>query len=716
MRERIRWLGLCALASACADDLRFVPLPRDFAEALGGGGAAILRPLGDSRVFVDAARGLRLEGGELEFDVYLSREPPTRLGLGTGWTSLRPPSEAQRSAPGVAYRLGAGAEALVPLVDAPPLVGLPPVPWAELLAVGGCSARSRDGDGTFVAEPRCPASADPDAPMMPTLASRGVAACAEGFARVAEDAPTTTFYRPDYTPPDRELALTRRWCRAELAASCPREAQIPGGCVDPPVTGCGAPPTDAAFVDVEVTLGGDGSAARPFGSLDAAIAAGRTSLVLRRGRHRLPDGLPTTLAIAGECGAEVVLVIEPPAAPNQRATRLELADLEIEATPLRAGLTVIARRVRASALETSGVMELDRSRVDRLLAHPRAELNVERTALGRLESMGKVRVEGSTVGGLDVGGGAVTLERSLVRGAALVRAARLDLADVEWKIAPESVALTLATSTAAVDRVAFTADAPFSGAAVVIVDPRAQLDAHDLTLFAPAAPDRPNGGHGLVVAAGGRATLQRVWIEALGADLLSVARTATVTADDLVLLAAGDDGLYSEGTVTLSRGLIAGGGGDAIDAQGGALRATDVVALWNRALALSAAEGDAELTRVRVRGTGDGALLVGSRAKVRLTDLTTSRTSQSMCVGRCSAAVLIDGYGALDLSRFVVEGAERGIRVYPGAALAARQGRISAIDGFTFTDDDQTPVHGMGPLIDQVRVDASGAAISFVAP
>jgi hypothetical protein len=714
-RSRAACLGVCALASACADDLRFVPLPPELSAELFEEGTALVRPRGEARVFVDAARGLRLDDPGLGLDVYLSREPATRLGLATGWTSLRPASEAPRVVPGVVYGLEPGAEALTPLIDAPPLAGLPPLPWADLLAAGGCSARSRDDDGAFVAEPQCPASAEPDPPTPPTLLDLEVA-CLPGFARVRGEAPTTTFYRAEYTPPDRELTLTRRWCRAELPEGCPREAQIPGGCVDPRLLDCAPPPPDAAFVDVAVTVAGDGSAARPFASLEAALAAGRASIILRSGRYRLPELLPAAISIAGECRAEVVLVIESAGARRPAATRLELADLVLEAAPLDAELTVIARRVRASTLEALGVLELDGAWIGRLLARARAEVHVERSVLGRLESRGVVRVGGSTIGDLEIGRRAVTIERSLIRGAGRLRDARLDLRDVEWKIATASVTLSLTTSTAALDRVAFTADVPFDDGAVVLVDPRGVFEARDLTLIAPAARDRPTRGSGLVVAAGGRATLERAWIEALGADLLSVARTATVTAHDLVLLAAGDDGVYTEGTLTLSRGLIAGSGGDAIDLQGGVLRAADLLALWNRATAVSAVEGDAELTRLRARGTGDGAVVVGSRATVRLTHLAASRPSQSACVGRCSAALLIDAGGALDLQSFVVEGAERGVRVYPNAALAARAGRIMAFDGFTFTDDDPTALHGMGPFLEQVRVDASAAPISFVAP
>lgn len=707
------WLGAVALASACADGVRFVPLPSELAESFDEERAAIVHPLGEARVFVDAARGLRLEDGGLGFDVYVSREPATRLGLTAGWSALLAPSEAHRAVPGVAYRLGPDADVLVPRVDAPPLVGLPPMPWAELLAAGGCSARSRDDDGSFVAEPRCPAFGEPASPRLPTHANSGGDGCAEGFAQATEESRTTTFYRPDYAPPDRELALTRRWCQAELPAGCPREAQLPGGCVDPRVTGCGTRPSDAAFVDVDLASGGDGSAARPFGSIEAAIAAGRTALVLRRGRHHLPDRLPAALTIAGDCGADAVLVI---AAPTGAATRLELTDLVLDAATLGPELTVIARRVRASVLETPGVLELDASHVGLLVARARAEVRVERTVIDRLESRGLVSVVGSTIGELDVGRRAVRVERSLIRGPAQVRDARLDLTDVEWRFQTATVALTLATSTAALDRVAFTGEAPFDGLAVILVDARGRLEARDLAMFAPPAGERPVRGDGLVVAAGGRAILERVWVEALGADLVSVAPDATLTADDLVLLAAGDDGLYTEGTVTLSRALIGGSGGDAIDAARGTLRATDVVAVWNRALALSAVDVDAQLERVRVRGTGDGALAVGSDAKVRLTDLATTRTSQSACVGRCSAALLLDPGAALDLERFTIEGAERGVRVYSGASLKARVGHVAAIDGFTFTDDDPTPVRGMGPLIEHVRVDASAAAISYVAP
>ncbi len=158
---------------------------------------------------------------------------------------------------------------------------------------------------------------------------------------------------------------TRGGCRAILPAECPPgQLAIPGDVACRAVDDCtGVPPADAIFVDASATGGGDGSPARPFGTIAAALAAANThegtpTIAIAKGSYNEQLIAQHAVRIVGACASSTEIVA--PDAPGSfafaSAFPFELKGIAVRGGDA-AGIVLVGNDVSGAPAESVAVVE-----------------------------------------------------------------------------------------------------------------------------------------------------------------------------------------------------------------------------------------------------------------------------------------------------------------------------------------------------------------------
>ena len=246
-------------------------------------------------------------------------------------------------------------------------------------------------EGGYGCEPDpLPADCPPGSLALPGVGCGPVWECPTGWSRIAgsigceppplrEDCPAGTFATP--LGCSEPWGCPAGWVRAPGRVGCePRALDCgpdahptpDGGCAAVQFAACGPErfgpgpwPADTVFVDPEAdAAAADGSQARPFASVDAALRSTEAgTLALSRGRHVFEGAFPRGLRLSGACTEETLLVGFVEVGTDDSA---ELADLTVEGGPgaehaMRVSGTSTLRRARVRAGDTASIRALQGS-------------------------------------------------------------------------------------------------------------------------------------------------------------------------------------------------------------------------------------------------------------------------------------------------------------------------------------------------------------------
>ncbi|MEM1023838.1 MAG: hypothetical protein AAGD10_00730 [Myxococcota bacterium] len=369
--------------------------------------------------------------------------------------------------------------------------------------------------------------------------------------------------------------------------------------------------------------GGDGSAARPFGSLARALAEGEHRLQLAPGRHAAPEApLARDVALLGERGARV-------------AGRLLVSGstVSVEGLWLEGGLELRTGRARVQSSTIGAAGEEDalnayRARVElrdvQIQAGPRAGVY----ALGSTLSLSRVGISGPT-------------QRSLVSEGSRLRLVEVDLdqATLAHAISSESRGRLTQVRTSSSARVGWVAKASrlrfehsrLAGLRHALLANQSELDVEDSRLERSQV-------FGLG-ANGSTLSLARSEVEAEGGGV-SVAVGSRLSLDSSTIAFAQSDGL-----------LVTDAEVEAVDLAllGGALSRDGLV--------LHGARSRAQLKRTRIGGTSGWAVVLTQDAALQVDSSTIGPSGGGLWVQ--------DGFrGRSHLARSLVRGCfgEAGLR------------------------------------------------------
>lgn len=384
-------------------------------------------------------------------------------------------------------------------------------------------------------------------------------------------------------------------------------------------------------------VGGDGSAARPFGTLTMAIerASEGQTIALARGVYELRDGALDDLSLVGACEEEVEIVSRGPGPALVLNGRSSLARLRFR--PEGAGIVsrgnatleqVRIEGAKAFALHVAqGELQAHRLLLrnteavseDTFGLLVEAEATIERSALLQIEDMGiAVRA-----------GGRLTLRDSVVADG------RPRSRDGKY-----GTGLVLDYGEAYLERAVFARNREVS----VLAREGAKLTMIDTVVMDTiSAPGEGTTGYATLISADAQAELRGVWlngqeadglsaigelarlsiersvIEGAGAHGLSLYLGATANAQSLAILSAQDAGIRSDnGQLQAHSLLVEGATGACVIAEGGALSLRSAK-LSGCALGLVAtASATAELEQAVVQGEGYGVVVTGgARASIQ---------------------------------------------------------------------------------------------------
>ncbi len=498
----------------------------------------------------------------------------------------------------------------------------------------------------------------PTAPTLPTLTP-----CAAGFREIAID----------------ELAACEPIVRER---ACDRGMRVLGQSDCAPIDTCPAGefaddlPSEGVVYVRAGTGEGDGSRARPFRTLAAAIA-GRGSarvIAIGKGEHAVDQiVVPAGVTLRGACSDETVITSQASAdfegAIEVHASSVEIRGLSIEGAA-RPGLSISggSATVREVAIRRAHVVgmlvENATAVIDRVLVEgtvPRYDIDGRGLEIAAHADVTVRRstFEGNSVGAIVVTESALVLEDSVV-------GTTLGLRDTGG-----GGLLVQEAGRATVRRVLFDGNADVGAFAH-----EAHLDMADVVVRGTHRTTTRTYASGVLVRAGSAATIERtrlhdnedVQLFALGegthasfSDIL-VHDSAVHPHDAASALGVGGRGLDIEGAEVDAARIVVTRAHEAsyFIADRARVHLDDVVAIDTRDGRALAVEGGAslELARARFEDSGDAhVVIIGGDTTVVLEDLLAARTEPGLVNG---------GFG-------------RGVNVQHGATLDARRVRIEDV-------------------------------------
>jgi hypothetical protein len=457
---------------------------------------------------------------------------------------------------------------------APPLPALPA--WVEALRLppfSSAECHARAGCAQLVeAASRANVEAETPICQLPCAEPSSVRVPAVDDVMIdAPEAPSVLDCGPLRAPRAREVAGTPL-SRCGPPERAPEEPCPPGARRIPNSGGrCATGPTCAAddwpalpddgataWVDPAAVAPGDGTRARPYPELRAALARAEVTRVGLRGRLRAaqPIRVERSVELVGACPS---------------AARLEGALLVAAGRPEVRGLALVgsievapSAGVRVSGAEWVGggpIALTVGEGASATIAASRLTLTGTATLVwvpaGAGVHLDDAELRGSAGARLGRTAGDLRIRRTRIDGLGGLAAstpARLELEDVEWH-AGAAQALSLSRATLGATRLRLEADAP----------------------AAPAGPEVPGGGPDLLEVEGGAASLVEVVLRA-GARRALSARGGVVEVRDAWVGASGAPAIDVERTtLTLERVDLEADGGAALAADGADLALTDVL-------------------------------------------------------------------------------------------------------------------------------------------
>lgn len=432
-------------------------------------------------------------------------------------------------------------------------------------------------------------------------------------------------------------------------------------------------PTDrpVVYVDASATAGGDGSAAHPFATLDAALAAGTSPLgiALAAGSYTQARPLPADVVLVGACAASVRLVgpMSGAALSVVAGTRAHVEGVTLtgDGFGIASRGTLVLHDVVADTTRTVGIAVLGGSAtITRALARGiRSDAQGQygrgvQISNGAAVTLEDVVVEGAHEAGVSVESSTLEAHRLVVRGT---------VPNDRGQYGIGLAAITQSTVTIG--------DALVGGSA----DLGIQVNASQLTLDRLIVMGEGTDALGLIANdAGARVVLTRSWLEDTAGSGLAAGADSLVEAHDVVVASTrlrggigSAIGATAGGHVVLDRVAVVDAGGVGVIALRAALEATDltvhgVTEFHDIGEALLVGDGaHADVDRfdfARAQVVGIMATGTGTTASIRNGSVTDVRPGATFDVGR---GVEVDRDAALTLEHVRVRGViETGILSY----------------------------------------------------